>query len=114
MTKNKVEEHLLEHAKNIFDLYPDMESFGWHQCTERWVDGRNVIFDESIARPDISGALGELYIERDQRQNVVSSILGFMKDELREAFGDGVDITVYKDLTIEITDDTHRFVAFEF
>lgn len=99
----------------IFSTYPDMESYGWHQCTERWVDGRDITFEESLKKPDISGSLGELYIDRDGRQKAVAILLvSYPRQSLIEAFGDGIDVTIYKDKTIEITDDTYRPVAYEF
>jgi hypothetical protein len=102
-------------SKLIFSKYPDMESFGWHQCTERWIDGRNIVFEESLKKPNISGALGEFYIDQDDRQKAVASLLAsYPTERLIQAFGDGIDIAVYKDGSIEITDDTNRPVVYEF
>ena len=108
-----VKDLLIDKAKELFEQFPDMESFGWHQCNKRWVDGRDTVFEESIIKPDISGALGE-YIKHDpdHRQLHVAYNLVTMKKNLMEVFGDGVDVTVYKDLTIEVN-DTNRTMAFE-
>ncbi|WP_394998610.1 hypothetical protein [Acinetobacter sp.] len=99
----------------VFSTYPDMESFGWHQCSKRWVDGRDVVFEESLKKPNISGALGEFYIDPDGRQKAVAMLLAsYPIQSFEQAFGDGVDIAVYKDGSIEITDDTYRPLVYEF
>lgn len=112
--QNITRAQLLAGAGPLFAQFNGLESFGWHQCTDRWVDGRNVTFEESLSKPDISGALGEKYIDNDGRQKAVAEFLKkFDKYELLDVFGDGVDVCLYRDGSIEVTDDSYRPLVFE-
>lgn len=113
--KELVTQNLYAHSTHLFAQFPHFTSFGWHQCTERWVDGRYITFAESLQKPDISGALGE-FIREDPEglQKSVADILAAIgPDLLMAAYGDGVDVAIYNDHTIEITNDTNRSMVFE-
>lgn len=110
-----VEQKLMQTAETLFEIFPDMESFGWHQYLDKEQSYRGLNVVESIEKPDISGAQGE-YIIKDPggKQLAVSRALksiGYKR--LIAAFGDQVEVAIYKDLTIEVEHDHNRSMAVE-
>lgn len=105
----EVTRFLLDESKQLFNEHPEMTSFGWHQFMNEWSRDRYIQFEESLERPDISGALGEhiftRHITYPLQQKVAEFLKPFDKNLLQSAFGNGVDITIYNDRTIEVIGD---------
>lgn len=107
----EVTRFLLEESKQLFKDHPNMTSFGWHQFINEYSRDRFIEFEESLQRPDISGALGEFIYATNStyplQQKVAEFLAPLDKGLLRAAFGDGLDVTIYNDGSIELTPDTN-------
>lgn len=116
--KNEVLKILTEDSKLLFEKHPELTSFGWHQFITEQSRDRFIIFEDSLERPDISGALGEyIYASNSDTYELQSKVADHLREYgtalLETAFGDGIDIAVYKDGSIEITGDSELDNYFE-
>ena len=102
--KTKTKEAFHKGVKILFEKYPDLETFSWHQYTPYWADGDTPTFrgpDEIFINNDS---------EEDLNENMIEAVYEFIKifddDDYLTLFGDGVEISVSKD-QIDILDYDH-------
>lgn len=99
-------------AKEIFEKYPDLTSFGWQQWNTDELRNTHDELYTTIDKPDLNGNIGELLYGDDvyERQKAINEFLKqFDANLLRTAFGPKADITVYSDLSVEFSEyDPYR------
>jgi hypothetical protein len=103
--KKEVEHILLEGASELFKNNGKLTSFGWFQHTSIDAVNRYIKLENSLYRPDISGALGYMIYPSIDTYPLQQEVAKFLKQFdpvlLHLAFGDQIEITVYNDNTIE-------------
>lgn len=111
--KEEAEKFFQEGAKQLFDKFPELESFGWRQYTPYFNDGDVCTFSAGTDEPDINDVMGyDIYGEEYKHlvplQDEVSKFLNvFENEDLEAMFGDHAEITVTRD-DIEVNRYDHE------
>lgn len=105
--------------KELFLLYPQLESFGWSQYTPYFMDGEECVFSANIDASSIN--INKLnghdiaYEEDDVRltklqpyQAIISSLLYSIPEEtLKDMYGDHIEVTIYRNGNVEVQECSH-------
>lgn len=101
---NRAKELFADATKELFEKYPEMESFSWRQYTQYFNDGDECTFhvyhwDDCVGINE-DGGWDNGYKKDDWRrkaQDDVSDLLGSIDEEvLKDIYDDHVTVTVYR------------------
>ena len=98
-----VQNDLASSAKELFDKYPDMENFGWHQGLEYNDEG----YDFGVGVDDWNLLInGDRDGGTDAQRVEVSEFLSQIGEDIyKEVFGEGANVTVTRDgISVEEVD----------
>lgn len=101
--KTLIKGAVLSRSKKVFDENPELASFSWNQYTTGGGSYRKkVAFYTTRDKPEINDQTSE-WLPDDNP--VVALLSSFRLEALILAFGENARITIYRDLTYDITND---------
>jgi hypothetical protein len=84
-------------SAELFEEFPELESFSWTQYTPYFNDGDTCEFSANIDYPEIEG-IGEANDDYDIVNDAIVNLLSlFKEDELKELFGDHKEVTITRE-----------------
>jgi hypothetical protein len=92
-----------EFTKDIFDKFPDVESFGWNEYTDYYNDGDTCEFhahadyEEGIYINGESGYDEEYENFKEARSEIIEMMSNFDDDILYDLYGDHCKVTIHRD-----------------
>ena len=109
--KKDIVSTVLNESKLLFDKKPELVSFGWKQFTTKGGASHTKKYSvyHTINTPDVNGADGTKFnagvdqTTRELQKAVFDTVAQFDTEMLLLAFGDDCEISVYKDLTYEVS-----------
>ncbi len=90
-------------CRELFNIYPELESFGWRQFTAFFGGDSPCRFRVLCDEPDINGP----DIQEAKLQGLVAEFLSGFSDEMEGMFGDHVRVTMYREGTFETEQCDH-------
>lgn len=103
---------LAEHVKPIFEAHPTIEAVGWRQYTPYFNDGDACVFGLHGAWTQVDGEKRDEYdFEKgDPIREVATDFEEFLskcEEFLQDAFGDHAEVSISRDLTVDVDEYNH-------
>jgi hypothetical protein len=109
--KEVMQDEIKRQAAELFEKFPDLESFAWTQYTDYFNDGDTCRFHvhSDMYYLDINGERGEGAAYDDPRAEAIGELLDSMDaDDMEAAFGDHVKVTIRRSGETEIEEYTEH------